>query len=421
MATTSPDRIVSLDIIRGIAVMGILSVNIVGMGMIEQAYFYPPDFGFDTIGDRVMWAANFIVVDGRLRSLFSILFGASMVLVIERAVAAGKKGWKVHYARMFVLLLFGLAHFYFLWWGDILANYAMVGMVAFLFWRLPVKWLVPAALVALALMYVPNIYGGMQQVAEVEAKRGPGATPEQRQWVEGMLAEMEAGPSAEALAKDNEAHSTIVAHFETTLETQPFRPFMSIPGYGLETLGLMLLGMAGYKSGFLTASWSRRRYWQVAAVFAGGSLLAHAYAAYATIQADFAPWVYFPWTRMYLMPLHAIAAFGYAALIILLISQTSAIGERVAAVGRAAFTNYLGATIVGVLLFYDHGLNLYGQLSRGELWLLVPPIWALMLLWSQPWLQRFRYGPFEWAWRCLSRWRWEPMREMPQVVEPAAA
>ena len=138
MATTSIDRILSLDIIRGIAVMGIFSVNVVGMAMIEQAYFYPPAFGFDGLGDRVMWAINFVIVDGKFRSLFSILFGASMVLVIERAIAAGKAGWKVHYARMAVLLLFGLAHFYLLWWGDILANYAMVGMIAFVFWRLPV-------------------------------------------------------------------------------------------------------------------------------------------------------------------------------------------------------------------------------------------------------------------------------------------
>ena len=111
MATTSTDRILSLDLIRGIAVMGIFSVNVVGMAMIERAYFYPPDFGFDGLGDRIVWAANFLVVDGRFRSLFSILFGASMVLVIERAVAAGKAGWQVHYPRMIVLLLFGLAHY----------------------------------------------------------------------------------------------------------------------------------------------------------------------------------------------------------------------------------------------------------------------------------------------------------------------
>ena len=142
MATTSPDRILTLDVIRGIAVMGIFSVNVVGMAMIESAYFYPPDYGFDHDYDKVMWALNSILVDGRWRSLFSILFGASTILVIERGVAAGRKGWQVHFPRMIVLLLFGLAHFYLLWWGDILANYAMVGMIAYIFWRLEAKQLV---------------------------------------------------------------------------------------------------------------------------------------------------------------------------------------------------------------------------------------------------------------------------------------
>jgi uncharacterized protein len=87
------------------------------------------------------------------------------------------------------------------------------------------------------------------------------------------------------------------------------------------------------------------------------------------------------------------------------------VAERFAAVGRAAFTNYLGSTLIGTVLFYDFGFGLFGQLSRGEAWLIVPVVWAIMLLWSKPWLDRCRYGPFEWAWRSLSRWRWEPMRK----------
>ena len=149
MATTTSERILTLDVIRGIAVMGIFSVNVVGMAMIERAYFYPPDYGFDSTGDRVMWALNSIFVDGRFRALFSILFGASLTVVVERAVAAGRKGWQVHYPRMIVLLLFGLAHYYLLWWGDILANYAMVGMVAYFLWRLSAKWLFVAGVAVL--------------------------------------------------------------------------------------------------------------------------------------------------------------------------------------------------------------------------------------------------------------------------------
>src|SRR5689334_17615121 len=117
------ERIVTLDVMRGIAVMGIFSVNVIGMAMIQIAYFYPPAFGFEHLSDRILWLVNFILIDGKLRSLFSILFGASMLLVMEAAVRAGRSGWRTHYARMIVLLAIGFLHFFVLWWGDILTHY----------------------------------------------------------------------------------------------------------------------------------------------------------------------------------------------------------------------------------------------------------------------------------------------------------
>lgn len=412
MATTTPERILSLDIIRGLAVMGIFSVNVVGMAMFEWAYFYPPDYGFGSVGDKVMWTLNSIFVDGRFRALFSILFGASLTVVVTRAVAAGKQGWMVHYPRMIVLMLFGAAHFYLLWWGDILVNYALVGMVAYFFWRVPARWLLPVALVILAAFYVPGIIDTLEQVAKVEASRQPGASPELVAEVKEM---MEVPPDFdEQIARDKAEHESIPAHVRAAITPpQAWRPWRSVPGYGLETLGLMLLGIAGYKSGFLTGAWSRKRYLRVAVGFLALDLIPHTYAAILVLQTDFAPEIYFPWTRTYLNPLHAVGALGYAALFILVVKERSAIGQRLAAVGRAAFTNYLGATIIGSLVFYGTFGGLYGDLSRGECWLLVPPVWALMLWWSKWWLDRYRYGPFEWAWRCLARWKWEPMRKAP--------
>ena len=84
--------------------------------------------------------------------------------------------------------------------------------------------------------------------------------------------------------------------------------------------------------------------------------------------------------------------------------------KRFAAVGRAAFSNYIGTSLVCTSIFYGWGLGLYGDVTRVEAWLVVPAVWALMLLWSKPWLERFRYGPFEWLWRSLARGRPQPMR-----------
>jgi uncharacterized protein len=404
MATTSADRILSLDVIRGIAVMGIFSVNVVGMAMIEYAYFYPPAFGFDALGDRIVWAGNFLVVDGRFRALFSILFGASMVLVMERAVASGREAWQVHYPRMAVLLLFGLAHYYLLWWGDILANYALVGMIAYLFWRLPTRWLLLVSVASLSLMYLPSNVDNVGQLT---------APP-----VESLAKADAVQPSPEQqlaadIAENKRAHASIATHLTFVVEHQPWRPFASVLEYGFETLGLMLLGMAGYKSGFLTGSWSRRRYVQVAAATLVPAFAYYAFVVAQTLRTDFAQALYWPWGWGLPTYLHPLAALGYAAVIILLVARPGPVGERFAAVGRAAFTNYLGSTLVGTLLFYRFGFGLFGELSRGEAWLIVPLVWAVMLLWSKWWLERFRYGPFEWAWRCLARWKWEPMRKRP--------
>lgn len=414
MATASSDRFLTLDVIRGIAVMGILSVNIVGMSMTQSTYFYPPEFGFEGVGDKVMWTLNSIFVDGRFRSLFSILFGASSVLVIERAVAAGRKGWQAHYPRMIVLLLFGLAHYYMLWWGDILANYAMVGMIAYVFWRLQAKWLLLAAIVVLLVSNGRQIAEFLPQMAKVEQGLSAEATPEQRAKVEEMISMPPAEELAEHVAEEKADHASIPAHIKaSTTGNAALRPFFGVLGYGPETLGLMLLGMAAFKSGFLTGGWSRKRYAWIATTFLGTDLLVHTYAAWVSIEADFAPQVYFPWTQMYVAPLHPIGALGYAALIILLFKGRSALGDRFAAVGRAAFTNYLGATLIGTLLFFGTFGGLFAELSRGESWLLVPPIWAFMLVWSKWWLDRFQYGPFEWAWRSLSRWERQPMLKGP--------
>ena len=408
MASTSTDRILSLDVIRGIAVMGIFSVNVVGMALIDGAYEYPPTFGFGSLGDKIMWAANFVIVDGRFRALFSILFGASTVLVIERGIAAGRKAWQVHYPRMIVLLLFGFAHYYGLWWGDILANYALVGMVAFMAWRLPPRLLMLASAGALLLMYVPMVSSGLDKLHEFEAKAAPSATPAQHAFIAKQFAALHA--SAKDLAQAKADHATIPAHTRAMFRDSPLRPFNSVFAYGLETLGFMLLGMAAYKAGFLTGQWSRRAYAQVAAATIIPSALIYGYGAGRILQARFDPFTYFPWDQIYVSWMHPIEAMGYAALIMLFFPRRGLVTDRIAAVGRAAFTNYLGATLLGTVLFFGFGFGLFDRLSRGEVWLIVPFVWAAMLLWSKPWLDRFRYGPFEWAWRSLSRWRWEPMR-----------
>ena len=389
------NRIVTLDIVRGVAVMGIFSVNVVGMAMIQSAYFTPSVYGFDGFGDKLTYAANFLLIDGKMRALFSMLFGASALLVIDRALAAGRSPAKTHFSRMAALLLFGLAHFYLLWWGDILAQYAIIGMVAFLFRKLSTRALL---IWAVALLLVHSLPSAVFSTTELQALEASGEVHKPL------------SPSPEVFAEDAAAHETIAAHARHTLSEKPLRPFMLALGLMPETLGLMLLGMAAYRSRFLTGDWPDRRYRQVAAWGIGSGLLVSAVSLYLVVESGYSA-AYFNAARNgWTVPVRSVMALGYAAFIILLLRRPSALRDRFAAVGRTAFTNYLGCTLVGVAVFYGFAGDLYGDVSRGEAWLLAPPVWALMLLWSKPWLDRFNYGPFEWAWRSLARWQLQPMR-----------
>lgn len=398
--------------------MGIFSVNIVGMAMIEPAYFNPPTYGFHTIWDRLVWAANFVLVDHKLRGLFSILFGASMLLVIERARASGRSGAKTHYARMAVLLLLGTLHFYFIWFGDILMLYAMVGMVAFLFWRLDPRSMVLLAVLLFAWSDVPRMLNAPAWWTDYAAAHSAHPSKEAvRKWADrSKFFE----PSAKEIAQDRAAHASYRAFVANSLSERRWEPWDSFKTLWSETLALMLLGMAGFRSGFLTGQWNDRAYRRAAVLGIGIGGAAFATLGALTWRSGFRlPEVaagYFTFSA----PFRPVMALGYAALIILLFRRPSALRDRLTAVGRAAFTNYLGASIIGAILFI--GFGWYGTLSRAEAWLMVPIVWLIMLAWSKPWLDRFAYGPFEWLWRSLARWQLQPMRKrIPAAVLAAEA
>jgi uncharacterized protein len=419
MATTSPDRILTLDVIRGVAVMGIFSVNVVAFAMVEAAYFNPAAYGGHSGANLALWATNMVVIDGKMRTLFSMLFGASMLLVIERAERSGRSGWWTHFRRMIVLLGFGLVHYYFIWFGDILTLYALSGLVAFLFRRMsPEKLIALGVSFMLANMILFGLFLYGQHAADIAA-HSPGATAKAiHDWNEG-LGNMD--PSAAEIAKDKALHLGSYANFVTDSLTH----WRSVVGSNLpfimDTVGLMLLGMAGFKSGFLSGEWPDSSYRRliVPAISLG------AIAGAATVVYDI-------WSHFYVVgmmtafivaetPFITIMAVGYASLIILLSRRNGPLTQCIAAAGRCAFTNYLGTSIIASLVFNGWGLGLYGSVSRWQAWLLAPVIWCVMLLWSKPWLDRFNYGPFEWAWRSLSRGKLQPMRKRLDVAAVLAA
>ena len=402
-------RHISLDAMRGFAVMGILAMNIIGFAMPEWAYITPVAYGTETLADQMAWGFSFIFIDGKMRGLFSLLFGASMMLVIDRATAKGESAAHVHYRRMGWLAAFGLAHYFFIWFGDILFLYAIVGMIAFRFRDWPSERLMKVALIVFAVgLVVWGLQFGGLQAWQFLATRPDASADMLRQYREMMDSPDFAFNIAPDLALHRGSYAEIVADKLNDWSAPISTVLMSVG----ETLPLMMIGMAMHKNGFITGNWEAADYrrWAMRLVPIG-LLLTAALAAWM-FAADFdrvtSLAVFFFWGAIPRMML----TIGYAAVLIRLIGhyRHHPMIARVAAAGRSAFSNYLGTSIVMTTIFYGYGFGLFGDVGRVGVWVFVIGAWAVMLIWSKPWLMKFHYGPLEWLWRSLARGKMQLMR-----------
>lgn len=401
-------RHISLDAMRGFAVMGILAMNIIGFAMPEWAYITPVAYGTETLADQMAWGFSFIFIDGKMRGLFSLLFGASMMLVIDRATAKGESAAHVHYRRMGWLAVFGLAHYFFIWFGDILFLYAIVGMIAFRFRDWPSERLMKVALIVFAVgLVVWGLQFGGLQAWQFLATRPDASADMLRQYREMMDSPDFAFNIAPDLALHRGSYAEIVADKLNDWSAPISTVLMSVG----ETLPLMMIGMAMHKNGFITGNWEAADYrrWAMRLVPIG-LLLTAALAAWM-FAADFdrvtSLAVFFFWGAIPRMML----TIGYAAVLIRLIGhyRHHPMIARVAAAGRSAFSNYLGTSIVMTTIFYGYGFGLFGDVGRVGVWVFVIGAWAVMLIWSKPWLMKFHYGPLEWLWRSLARGKMQLM------------
>ena len=396
------DRLVSLDFIRGIAVMGILWANIVAFGQPWAAYMYPDAFMVPH-GEvsNLLWVVQFVLIDGKMRGLFTLLFGAGMMLFMEKAWGRGATRW-LQARRLFWLLGFGLIHFYLIWRGDILVLYSIVGFVA----MGCLRWTAKTQLVVGLLGYVVGammFFGAMffpYLVADTELGNQAPYVEMREDLAAQRATELEEGISETAIIV-NGSYADYVRHNFAQHGTDPFSMLLV---FGFETLPLMLIGMALYRMGLFSGGMDPRkmRAWGWVGVIAGSALtlpialwaMGEGFTYWGTLAAF-----------MGLSPLPRLpVVVGLLALLALWAPRAKAswFGERTIAAGRMAFSNYLGTSIVMLLVFHGWAGGLYGELGRPELYLVVTMVWALMLLWSKPWLERFRYGPLEWLWRCLT-------------------
>ena len=405
-------RLRTLDAVRGLAVMGILLLNINGLAMPDYAEVDPSFYGGADGANWWTWAIAYAVGDGKMRGLFTMMFGASTVLIAERASDSERSPARVHYARMATLFLFGMVHAYLIWAGDILVLYSLTGAVAYLGWRAKPRVLLMIGMGLLAYKAGDGLFAWHHlEAGRIAAATGKGNAVAAADW---RTFERAATPAPDAAAKEVAAYRGSYADaLKSRTQTAIFFQTVINPIAFVDTLGLMLIGMALFRWGFFSGEWSRRAYWLATAI------VPMLWTAYIPLidwlsSTRWSPLTMAAAEAIQLTTLRPLLSLGYAALVILFVQSGRAawLADRLAATGRMAFSNYLGTSIVLTLVFNGYGLGWYGYLERWQCLVVVAAMWAIMLAWSKPWLDRFAYGPFEWLWRSAARLQWQPFRRV---------
>ena len=392
-------RAASIDVVRGVALLGILAVNIVMFAWPYEAYTKPaPMLAHDASGApstlaTVSWGAMNVFFYQKMVFLFSMLFGAGVVFYArkfdEGPLSRGAGLW---YRRMVWLLAIGLAHAFLLWYGDILVWYAVIG-ASFVWW---VRRWRPAALLALG---IPLIVLGLGMLTGMSALQASFAPEEGQPNPVSFDAELAAYTGSYL---DMLKHRAFMLLFMYIL----MLPLMMGPYVG----GVMLVGQAMMKWGWLTGKRRPRDYFVLAAI---ALPIGWGLAIFATLELLAAPEGSIPWrAASVLMFSGPPGGIGTMALIVGLwkIGALGSAAHALAAVGRMAFTNYLLQTVLCTTFFYSYGLGFYGRVTYPSLWLVVVGVWAINIILSLVWLRFFRFGPAEWLWRSLTYMRLQPMR-----------
>ena len=418
------ERIAAMDVLRGFALLGILAMNIVAFGWPFAGYENPRFSGGADPANAAAWWVNSVLFSGKMMSLFSMLFGAVLVLMTDRAAARGASLLGTYYRRIFWLLMIGLVHAYLIWMGDILVMYALCGVAIYWFRRRSPRTLIILGILLLligsGLGFAFTHYGRFAARVADKVDADNAAGRQSADWKLAMHAAWNTQlrpflrPGKPDYEKEMQlyrsGYMTIVAGRAPELLMFQIFGFLFFALWGVG--GRMLLGMALMKSRVFSAerSWRFYRWMALLAygfglpltVFGAFSLQTHGYDMLRVPVAGLA-------FGLGMVPV----SLGHAAVIMMVCKAGlwTWCTARLAAVGRMALTNYLLQSILCTMLFYGYGVGLFGRVDRVGLWGIVLVIWAMQMMLSPIWLARFRYGPAEWLWRSLTYWRWQPIRQ----------
>jgi uncharacterized protein len=419
--TSRAERITALDTLRGFALLGILLMNIVPFGMHGAAYTDPTVTGGAAGANLAVWAVLHVLAEGKMRCLFSMVFGAGVILLTSRLEARGG-GADIYYRRTLWLLLFGVAHAYLLWLGDILYPYALCALILYPVRKLPAKTLLRiggiivlfSALAYIGLGFKTQETIAQGRAAEQAAARGDKLTPEQEE----ARKEFEEWrkvhrPTPEELAKDAEEWRGSVPSVLQARARGVFffhgKPFYH--PFFWDIWSMMFIGMGLMKMQVLGAERPLRQYLGMALLGYGIGIPVNSYTAWLIIRSNFDPALHAFANSTYDIGRLSIA-LGHLGMVMIFCQRGWLRGllSRLGAIGQMAFSNYILQSVICAFVFTGYGFGLYGRLQRYELYYVVAAVWVLQLIASPLWLRYYRFGPLEWAWRSLTYWKRQPLR-----------
>ena len=390
----SAQRIETLDILRGFAVLGILAVNAIAFawpGQMDAGATAVP-YEMNTANRWAVWCVE-VLLHNKCRTLFSMLFGISIFLVGGERSDKARGG--VLRRRLLVLAIFGLLHGLALWFGDILLLYAWSGLFMMLCRSWSPKrllWTGIGTVAAFSLLELGGeVYSALQPY---DAARAADSLTKQ---------------AADILKIIETVRSGWVGAMTENLKMWAMVQGMSLILFVIPTVGLMMIGLGLFKTGYLAGRAKTEAY---ATLLVIGAAITAAFGWYDWI--DLIPGRAPPSITIPRVILDLLAPFVTLAWVGLLVLMTRHglgwITRRLAPVGRMAFTNYLTQSLIMAGLFYmPWGPTLFGKVEPAPLWGIVAGVWLLQLIWSPLWLSRFEMGPLEWVWRCLTYGRRVPL------------
>ena len=407
------ERIESIDVLRGFALLGILIMNISSFAMPSMAYFSPVVYDINPL-NHIIYSITHIIADQKFMAIFSMLFGASTILFINSVKKRGKSPFLLFYSRNFWLLILGWIHSSYLWYGDILFIYALCAFLLFFFKNItPKKQFILGCLIYL----IPTFsnYATYEYVIDYLDQAEKDVII--KHW----------NPSNEVLQQELDAYrgpyKKQVQHrakmWSSNNENNDSSGDIGGGILGLSILmdlfsrsfGMMLIGMACFSWGVFSNALTKSFYKKLMIYGLGIGLPLSMIGLFFTYSFDW-DWKYIQFLgRSPNNIATPFIAFGYVGIIMLWIRKGSFrnFQEKLRTIGKTALTAYLIQTVLATFIFYGIGLSLFGYVNRAYQLVIMFFIWFVLLKLCPMWVSKYHYGPVEWIWRMLTHMKLIPL------------